>query len=110
MAYSKDEVIALIRTFVEDLRRDFPINRAFLFGSYARGQIKDYSDIDLALICPAITSANSFELNQKIFHRAMLFNVELEPICFSPEEFEQEQLPIIQDIKQSGVEIAVPSE
>jgi predicted nucleotidyltransferase len=110
MAYSKDEVITLIRAFIADLHKDFPIERAYLFGSYATGRNKDYSDIDLALISPAINSSNSFTLNKTIFHRAMRFNVDLEPICFSPEEFTAEQLPIIRDIKRSGIEIAVSTQ
>ncbi|MDZ7300927.1 MAG: hypothetical protein ONB44_02160 [candidate division KSB1 bacterium] len=40
--------------------------------------------------------------DKTLFHRAMRFNVNVEPICFSPEEFAEEQLPIIRDIKQSG--------
>ncbi len=105
MAYSKDEIITLIRAFIADLHKDFPVERAYLFGSYAAGHPKDYSDIDVALISPAITSANSFALNKMVFHRAMRFNVDLEPICFSPREFAEEHLPIIRDIKRAGVEI-----
>lgn len=107
MAYSKDEIIALIRTFVSDLHPTLPVERAYLFGSYVTGTPKDYSDIDVALISPAITSENSFALNKMVFHRAMRFNVDLEPICFSPREFAEAQLPIIRNIKRDGVEIGV---
>jgi hypothetical protein len=33
----------------------------------------------------------------------------LEPICFSPEEFEKEELPIVLDIKRTGLEITAPA-
>jgi predicted nucleotidyltransferase len=85
MAYTKDEAIRVIRTFLKGIRQDLPVNRAFLFGSYATGRSRDYSDIDLAIVSPAINSKNSLNVNQEIFHRAMLYNVDLEPICFSPE-------------------------
>jgi len=105
MAYTKDDVITIIRTFLENIRQDLPVERAYLFGSYATGRNRDYSDIDLAIVTPAVNAKNSLNVSQEIFHRAMLYNVDLEPICFSPEEFEKEELPIVLDIKRTGVEI-----
>jgi predicted nucleotidyltransferase len=105
MAYTKDEAITVIRTFLESIRQDLPIERAYLFGSYATGRNRDYSDIDLAIVTPVVNSKTSLKISQEIFHRAMLYNVDLEPICFSPEEFEKEELPIVLDIKREGVEI-----
>jgi predicted nucleotidyltransferase len=105
MAYSKDEALAVIRDFLEKIRQELPIERAYLFGSYATGRNRDYSDIDLAIVTPALNAENSFAINQKIFSRASRYNLDLEPICFSPEEFVQEYLPIVRDIKREGVEI-----
>ena len=107
MAYSKDDAVTVIRTFLESIRLNLPIERAYLFGSYATGRNRDYSDIDLAIVSPAVNIRNSLAVNQDIFHRAMLYNVDLEPICFSPEEFEKEELPIVLDIKRTGIEIAM---
>lgn len=109
MAYTKDDAIKVIRKFLESIRQDLPIERAYLFGSYATGRSRDYSDIDLAIITPALNSKNSLRVGQDIFHRAMQYNVDLEPICFSPEEFEKEELPIVLDIKREGVEITLSS-
>jgi len=105
MAYSKDEAIAVISTFLENVRQELPIERAYLFGSYATGRNRDYSDIDLAIVTPVLNDENSFVINLKIFRRAMRYNLDLEPICFSPEEFEKEELPIVLDIKKTGIEI-----
>lgn len=106
MAYTKTEAIAVIQTFLEKIRPELPIARAYLFGSYATGRARDYSDIDLAIVTPALNSENSIAINQKIFSRASRYNVDLEPICFSPEEFEKEELPIVLDIKRNGIEIS----
>jgi len=105
MAYTKDEAIAVIRSFLENIQHELPIEKAYLFGSYARGHNRDYSDIDLAIVTPVLNDKNSFAINQKIFSHASRYNVDLEPICFSPEEFEKEELPIVLDIKRTGVEI-----
>jgi len=105
MAYSKDEAIGVIRTFLANIRQKLPIERAYLYGSYATGRNRDYSDIDLAIVTPILNDENSFAINQKIFRRAMRYNLDLEPVCFSPEEFEKEELPIVLDIKRTGIEI-----
>ena len=105
MAYTKDEAITVIRTFLENIRQELPIERAYLYGSYATGRSRDYSDIDLAIVTPILNDENSFAINQKIFRRAMRYNLDLEPICFSPDEFEKEYLPIVRDIKREGMEI-----
>ncbi|MGH7595639.1 MAG: nucleotidyltransferase domain-containing protein [bacterium] len=105
MAYTKDEALTVIQAFLEKIRQELPIERAYLFGSYATGRNRDYSDIDLAIVTPVLNADNSFAINQKIFSRASRYNLDLEPICFSPEEFEQEYLPIVRDIKREGVEI-----
>jgi predicted nucleotidyltransferase len=110
MAYTKDEALAVIHAFLEKIRQELPIERAYLFGSYATGRNRDYSDIDLAIVTPALNTDNSFAINQKIFSRASRYNLDLEPICFSPEEFEQEYLPTVRDIKREGVEITASTQ
>lgn len=105
MAYTKAEAIGVIRAFLEKIQPELPIDRAYLFGSYATGRNRDYSDIDLAIVTPILNVENSLAINQKIFSRASRYNVDLEPICFSPEEFEKEELPIVLEIKREGIEI-----
>lgn len=107
MAYSKDDAVSVILAFLEKIQPELPSERAYLFGSYATGRNRDYSDIDLAIVTPVLNNGNSIAINQKIFSRASRYNVDLEPICFSPEEFEKEELPIVLDIKRTGVEITL---
>jgi predicted nucleotidyltransferase len=50
MALSKDEVIKLASEFLELLCRKHNVRQAYLFGSFVKGQAKDYSDVDLAVV------------------------------------------------------------
>ena len=50
MALSEDQVAKIIRGFIAELSREIPIKAIILFGSYAQGNPKEYSDIDLAVI------------------------------------------------------------
>ena len=50
MAFSEDQIIEIIKGFIARLRQEIPIKQLILFGSYAHGNPKEYSDIDLAVI------------------------------------------------------------
>ena len=49
---SRDEIIAVLRTSREELRRDFGVESMALFGSAARGDAGPLSDIDLLIDVP----------------------------------------------------------
>ena len=50
MALSKDQVDDIIKGFVRKLLYEIPVSGVILFGSYAHGNPKNHSDIDLAII------------------------------------------------------------
>ena len=44
---NKEEILKLLRAHKGDLQKKFPISALALFGSYARGEATEESDIDL---------------------------------------------------------------
>jgi len=107
MAYAKEEVISLIKRFTKEIAEIVHTDRVFLFGSYAKDNPDEYSDIDIAIISQDIDDGNYFELKKKIFKKAIEVNSYIEPLCFSKEEFDNDWLPIIPEIKRRGIEIKV---
>jgi predicted nucleotidyltransferase len=47
MASARDAILQRLRGELPELRREFPIRRIALFGSIARDEIKDESDVDI---------------------------------------------------------------
>jgi predicted nucleotidyltransferase len=48
------KVTFIIKRFIDELEKNnIPIKEAILFGSYAKGNYHDWSDIDLALVSDA---------------------------------------------------------
>jgi predicted nucleotidyltransferase len=45
--YSKDQILSILRTKKSDLEARYPISELGLFGSYARGDNSNSSDIDI---------------------------------------------------------------
>lgn len=47
--YTLDTIVDILRRHKPDLQRKYPISRLGVFGSYARGEARDSSDIDIAV-------------------------------------------------------------
>ena len=52
---------------VERVLSDYDVEKAYLFGSFARGDVQDSSDVDLRLVCgPNMTFGLLYELTEKL--------------------------------------------
>ncbi len=106
MAYTQDKAIELARSFLKQASKKHPIRTAYLFGSYARGIQKEYSDIDIAVVFEKITHGKRYyEESFEIFHEAQEYNSFLEVLCFQEDEFESNGGAIVAKIKKEGVKI-----
>ena len=107
MASRKDEAIKKANQFVALIRRKHDVRAVYLFGSFAKGTEKEYSDIDLAIILGTEdrSAAPPFDERFQIFHEAQKFNSLLEVICFNQEEFDQDGGGLGQRIKKEGIRI-----
>ncbi|MBI5373864.1 MAG: nucleotidyltransferase domain-containing protein [Candidatus Schekmanbacteria bacterium] len=105
MADTKDEILILLRKFRETIEGIIHADKIILFGSYALGSEKEYSDIDIAVVSADINDENYYDLRKAIFRKAMEIDCRMETLCFSKEEFENDWLPIIPEIKRTGVEV-----
>jgi len=44
------EIIETVEKYINEVRKDYDVNGAYLFGSYANGTFREESDIDVAII------------------------------------------------------------
>ena len=107
MALSKDEVIEIVNSFLEVARQRHDVREAYLFGSFAKGAPKDYSDVDLAIVLGSINASEEppFDESFKIFHEAQQFNSLLEVVCFRQEEFDKDGGSLVKQIKKEGIRL-----
>jgi predicted nucleotidyltransferase len=107
MALSKDEAIRIAKGFLEILQQTHDVRQAYLFGSYAKGAVKDYSDVDLAIVLGSLdmSEESPFDENFKIFHVAQKYNSLLEVVCFVQEEFDQDGGSLVRLIKKEGIRL-----
>jgi predicted nucleotidyltransferase len=107
MALSKDEAIEIVNGFLELLREKHDVRQVYLFGSFAKGTTKDYSDVDLAIVLGSLDKSEESPFDEyfRIFHEAQKYNSLLEVVCFVQEEFDQDGGALIKQIKKEGIRL-----
>lgn len=97
-----------IKDYVEVLKKDIPIQRVVIYGSYAKGKAKKDSDIDLAIISPKF-GKNPQEDGKYLFGKLWEVNdSKIEPIGYSPKDFQNPYpSPLLYEIRKYGKEIKV---
>ena len=92
MAYRKNGIKKILAQFIKETKKKIPIEKIILFGSYAKGTSKKYSDVDIAVISPRFRRMNEFERIKLLLdcaHRIKYeFPVDIETFGFSPQEYE----------------------
>ena len=102
MALKADQAVKLVRKYIGELERNnIPIEKAILFGSYAKGHAKAESDIDVALVSE-VFSGDRFEDRRKIIPLRRKIVNRIEPLPFKPEDFENGGI-LVEEIKKTGI-------
>ena len=78
----------IIRKFIRMLTsRGIRVNRIILYGSYARGTAKSYSDIDLAVISPDFKGKGILRRQELLGETIFEAGAPIEAIGYTPEEY-----------------------
>jgi predicted nucleotidyltransferase len=82
--------------------------RAILFGSFARGEATEWSDIDLLVIAPEFDGVRSIQLVQQLWRATAAADNRIEPIPCGEREWETEEgRPILDIARREGMEISI---
>ena len=95
-----------INNYIKLLEADkLPIKKVILFGSYAKRTPRRWSDIDLCIISPRFK--NSWDALDYLWDKRIISDVNytIEPIGFNPKDFNDKHDSLIQEIKNTGIEI-----
>lgn len=97
--------ISAARRFKEALlKKGYPIEKVFLFGSYATGTPREDSDIDVAVISRPFLKTRMDEMG-KFFIVASDIDLRIEPICLHPEDLDEKYSTIVQEVKRTGIAV-----
>jgi len=92
MVYQKNGIRKILAQFISEAKKRIPVQKVILFGSYAKGAPKKFSDIDIAVISPRFSRMNELRRIKLLLgcvHRIKYdLSVDMETFGFSPEEYE----------------------
>lgn len=77
----KDAIIKIAKEYSEEIRNFIPVKKVILFGSFTRGEQKEYSDIDIAVVVEKI-NGDYLDLSSKLFKLRRTVDIRIEPILF----------------------------
>lgn len=101
----KKNIKQIVKKYVQSLEElGLSVQAAYLYGSYAQGNPKQHSDIDICIISPQYKRFNDKD-RLKLWRARRPVDTRIEPIGYSPEDFEQNWLPLVNTIKKQGIKI-----
>ena len=102
---SRTEVKKVIRDYANTLKaKKYPFSAMYLFGSYAKGKARKWSDIDVAVISNRLRK--NYEKNRSLLYRLRLdVDTRLEPHGFTEEDFKNNADPLAYEIRKTGIKV-----
>jgi uncharacterized protein len=104
MVITKDNLINELKDILFRINKTHNIREAYLFGSYAKGNPKQYSDIDIAIVLSKTNDSSNYDESFEIFHEMQKCNSLLEPLCFFQDKFIDED-DLVRNIKKEGIRL-----
>jgi predicted nucleotidyltransferase len=97
-----------IKNYISDIKPTIPIDKVYLFGSYAKGTPHEWSDVDLCFFSNYFAGKSSIDITTKLLNIALKYNPD---ICFEPHVFPTSELendnPFVKEVLRTGKEILV---
>ena len=103
---SQREVIIKLQQYIQGLNNQgIPIDKAFLYGSYARNEATEESDIDIMLLSK-LFDKNFDNIAGKIWTLSKDYHILIEPYMVGTNKFQTDEYsPILEIVRQEGIEI-----
>ena len=94
-----------IANYLKMIRKQYAdIEKAYLFGSVAKGKSDQDSDIDLALIFNNLDDSKRFDIQVHLMFLASQIDSRIEPHPISHDDFHSGN-PFVNEIQRTGIEI-----
>lgn len=103
MVKKRTEIKKIVSQYAMELEKQgILVSQIILYGSYAKGKPKDYSDIDIAVVSPSFKRLDIFERQEVLCRAHHNLGEPLEPIGLMPEQL-MKKTGFAREIAESGV-------
>ena len=99
----KGKAFGIVKEYINFLKDNkYDIQRAYVFGSYAKGNFNEDSDIDLAIVLKNVK--NSFNMQVDLMKLRRKFDTRIEPHPFDENDFDTSN-PLVHEILSTGIKV-----
>ena len=107
MAADIETVNTIVRQYIADVKKTMPIDKVYLYGSYARGTQGENSDIDICFFSQAFETRRTLDVLTELFYLKIKYekDILIEPNAFPASELYNDN-PFVKEILRTGREIA----
>lgn len=102
--YTTTEIRKIAKALAKELERNrIIVDKIILYGSYARGNPHDHSDIDLVVVSPSFRGKKILDIQEELARVFSKYLPIIEPIGYSSQDFQTaEPETLLGEIKRSG--------
>ena len=93
------KVINIVQKYVEVIKQNYDVKQIYLFGSYAKGNAKEESDIDVAIVLDKIGD-DYLAQSTKLFQLRRKIDLRIEPVLL---EFNNDISGFLNEIISTGI-------
>jgi len=105
MAQIPENIDNAIREYISELNKEIPVQKAVLFGSYARGNYTKDSDVDLAIFSDYFEDTSRIDGIKFLLSRARKYvQMDFQPIPFTYRDY-IERDGFVAEVLKEGIEI-----
>jgi uncharacterized protein len=97
-------VIETVKRYIMIIPKDFGVKKVYLFGSFANGNEKEESDIDIALVLENMP--DFFYAQKQLMKLRRKIDLRIEPHPIKAQDFNS-QNPFAYEIEKTGIEITM---
>jgi predicted nucleotidyltransferase len=105
MALNLETIISKAKAYAEDAKRTLPVEKVFLYGSYAKGTASEQSDIDICFFLRNFGNQDRIEILTELLTVLCKHN----DLYFEPNVFEMDDIPrgnpFVKEVLRTGIEI-----
>ena len=105
MAVDIKEMSRKARSFAEDVKKVMSVDKAILFGSYAKGYASEFSDVDICFFLKDYNGKQRVEIIAELLGMGGKYpDVAFEPLVFESAEIKKGN-PFVREILAEGIDL-----
>lgn len=105
MVEVSEKINKIVEEYISDVNKHIRIDKAFLYGSYAKGNFNEYSDLDIAIFSDGFKGQSFVDAVSFLLSIARKYkDICIEPVAFTVSDL-QEDNPFVKEIISTGREI-----